>query len=313
MLTETIPSTQDGEAIGHDVIFHRSLCWKAIFAGLATVLGIDLLLWLLGAAIGLAAFAPITDANPGENFSIGAVVVWGIGGLIAQYVGGWIAGCFSAGPKTGSFHGIVVWSLTMCVSFGLAAAEGGMALGGVVKALGAGVGMVGKTAVAGVAGMAGGAGAATLGSNQLSSFVSEAVKSSPTNTSPALAERGQRELTLAVGKLFSPGNDVNSPDAQAGVTQALTNYTGLSEADAKRMESDWMTSYKSLKTELDQAKAKADEKARVAADQAASQLAKVATIGFFAFLLGLIATVLGSICGAKKTYYHTARGVIPVS
>jgi hypothetical protein len=61
---------------------------------------------------------------------------------------------------------------------------------------------------------------------------------------------------------------------------------------------------------LDKAKTAAEEKAREAADRAASSLARAAIITFFALLTGLIITVCGGICGAKRTYYHTAHGVV---
>jgi hypothetical protein len=131
------------------VRFYRSLCWKAIFAGTAAAIGINLLLLTLGAAIGLASFTPLTDQNPAESFTIGTAIAWGLCALVSLYVGGWIAGCFSAGPKTGSIHGIVVWSVTMAITFLLASTGGGLAMGGVVKALGASLGMTGTAAASG--------------------------------------------------------------------------------------------------------------------------------------------------------------------
>ena len=314
MITETTQS--DPNFINRDVRFHHSLCWKAILAGVVTAMGIHLLMLTLGAGIGLAAFTPLTDANPGENFTVGTAIAWSLCALFALYVGGWVAGCFSAGPKTASLHGIVVWSITMVVTFMVASAGGGMALGGALKTVGAGMGLAGK----GVADVAGGAAHGMADSNpvkdgvnkakdQITSFVDEATNAAPTNTTPAMAVRGKREIGFAVSKLFAPGNDINSPENQAAVTQALTNYAGMNDADAKKMVDDWTTSYKNLKAEFDQAKATADQKARQAADEAAHHLAKAATISFFAFLVGLIVTVLGGISGAKKTYRHTTLGM----
>jgi biopolymer transport protein ExbB/TolQ len=98
-------------------------------------------------------------------------------------------------------------------------------------------------------------------------------------------------------------------DNQAAVTKALTDYAGMSEADAKKTVDEWTTSYKNLKTELEKAKAVADQKAREAAERARKDLSCAATVSFFAFIIGLVATVIGGICGAKKTYRHTTWGI----
>ena len=81
--------SQNPTVINHDVRFHHSHCWKAVFAGVVTCIGIHLLLMCLGVAIGLATFSPTTDANPRESFTIGSAVAWSICALISLYVGGW--------------------------------------------------------------------------------------------------------------------------------------------------------------------------------------------------------------------------------
>jgi hypothetical protein len=116
----SIESTSTLPLANQDVRFHRSLSWGAIFAGVVTAVGINLLLLALGAGIGLASFTPLTDQNPAESFTVGAGIAWSLCALFALFVGGWIAGCFSAGPKSGCLHGIVVWSVTMTITFLLA-------------------------------------------------------------------------------------------------------------------------------------------------------------------------------------------------
>jgi hypothetical protein len=215
------PVTQSSKAflLDQDVRFHRSLCWKAVIAGVVFAIGIHLLLLALGAGIGLAVFTPQTDAKPVENFSVGSAIAWSICALTALYAGGWIAGCFSAGPKTGALHGMLVWSGTMIITFVLVASGGGLALGGAVKALGEGLGMTGKEAASGLGDVA--KEGAKRSGDQLNSFIDEAVKASPTNAAPNSLIRAKREIDFAVTKLFSPGNDFNSAENQAAVTKAI--------------------------------------------------------------------------------------------
>jgi hypothetical protein len=300
----TISPVDTAPFVSHDVRFHRTLCWGAILAGVVTVLGIHLLLLGLGAGIGLATFTPLTDQNPGENFAMGAAIAWTLCALFALYTGGWVAGCYSAGPKSGCLHGLVVWSVTMVISFMLVSTGGGLALGGAVKALGAGLGMTGNAIAPGAGDLA--KAGAKQGADEVSSFIDEAIKASPTNTAPNTTVRAKREIGFAVTRLFAPGNDISSRDNQAAVGKALTEYAGLNEADAKTMVDDWVVSYKNLKAELDKSKAMADQKAREIAEKASKDLACAATVSFFALIIGLIVTICGGICGGKYTYRHTA-------
>lgn len=105
-------------------------------------------------------------------------------------------------------------------------------------------------------------------------------------------------------KLFAPGNDVNSTDNRAAVKKALMDYSQLSAADADKTINEWTTSYNNLKTELDRTKAAAEEKAKVAADQAASNLSTAAMWAFFALLIGLAVTSLAGRFGAQQALLH---------
>ena len=307
MISNTLIATEEeAPLVHHDVRFHRSLSWGAILAGVVTAMGIHLLLLALGAGIGLATFPPLTDQSPGESFTAGAALAWSLCALFALYTGGWVAGCYSAGPKSGCLHGLLVWSVTMVISFILVSPGGGLALGGAVKTLGTGLGMTGKAAASGAGDLANAG--AKQGTDQVSSFVDEALKSSPTNAAPNTVVRAKREIGFAVTRLFAPGNDIGSADNQAAVNKALTEYGGMNETDAKKMTDDWTISYKNLKAELDKTKATADLKARETAQKASQDLAFAATVSFFAFLIGLIVTICGGIFGAKHTCGHTALG-----
>jgi polyhydroxyalkanoate synthesis regulator phasin len=239
----------------------------------------------------------MTDANPATNFSVGAAIVWSICALIALAFGGFVAGRFSHSLHSGFAHGILVWSLTLIISLLLLTAGTGMVMGGALKVLGEGLEIGGKAVAAGAGDLA--KEGVKRSSDQLGSFIDEAVQSVPTNAAPKAATRAKREIGFAVTKLFAPGNDIASPDNRTAVIKSLVDYAQMSEADATKTVDDWMTSYKNLKAELDNLKAMAEQKAREAADKAASNLSCAAMWSFFALLIGLLVTALAGRCGAR--------------
>lgn len=287
---ETIKTACDGRYL-------PSLCWKAIIGGTVAAIGIHLLLTALGVGAGLATFTPMTDANPVTNFSVGAAIVWSLCALVALAFGGFIAGRFSQSLHSGFAHGILVWSLTLISSLLLLTAGTGMIMGGALKILGTGLG-IGGAAVAVGAGDAVKEGV-KRSSDQLSSFIDEAVQSMPTNAAPQNNTRAKREIGFAVAKLFAPSNDITSQDNRTAVIKALVDYSQMSEADATKDVDEWIASYKSLKEELARLKDAAEQKARAAADTAASHLSSAATWTFFALLIGLLVTALAGRCGAR--------------
>lgn len=293
----TIPVIVETIKTPCDDRFFPCLCWKAIIGGTVAAIGIHLLLTTLGVGAGLATFTPMTDTNPVANFNVGAAIVWSLCALIALAFGGFIAGRFSHSLHSGFAHGIIVWSLTLIISLLLLTAGTGMVLGGALKVLGEGLGIGGKVVAVGAGDFA--KEGVKRSSNQLDSFIDEAVQSIPTNAAPKASIRAKREIGFTVTKLFAPGNDITSPDNRNAVKKSLVDYGQMSEADATKTVDDWMVSYKNLKAELDNLKAMAEQKAREAADKAASYLSCAAMWSFFALLVGLLITALAGKCGAR--------------
>ena len=301
MKTETSASTS---AVIHDFRSHAIrfpfLNWSAIAGGTLLAMAVHFLLGTLGAGVGLAIFSPLTDAHPGENFSLGAAVVWSVCALAALFCGGVMAGRYSHSLHGGFVHGILVWSITLILTFTFASIGTGTILGGALKVLGQGATMAGQAAV--------GAGlvaqdAARRSDTQTGSFIDEAVQSIPPGSPEAT--RARREIGFAVTRLFAPGNDVNSAENRRAVIQSLTK-AGMSEADATKTLDAWTTSYRDLQTELAAIKARAEEKARVVAEEAASHLSAAALWAFVGLLLGLLVTALGGSVGARSAVRHHA-------
>jgi hypothetical protein len=103
------------------------ISWGAIFAGAIIALAMQLVLTLIGTAVGLATLNPATGQNPsGTTLGIGAVVWLVISSLVSLFLGGYIAGRL-AGTFNGWLHGLATWAVvTMLTIALLTTAAGGL-------------------------------------------------------------------------------------------------------------------------------------------------------------------------------------------
>ena len=111
---------------GYDRPFSR-ISWGAIFAGAIIALATQLVLTLVGAAVGLATLNPATGQNPsGVTLGIGAGMWLVISSLISLFLGGYIAGRLG-GTFNGWLHGLTTWAtVAMLTILLLTTAAGGL-------------------------------------------------------------------------------------------------------------------------------------------------------------------------------------------
>jgi hypothetical protein len=291
-----VAQTYTTQALQTPYSYFPSLCWGAIIGGTIAAIGIHILLSLLGVGAGLAAFEPTTNADSVKHFSEGAAAVWTGCALVSLFFGAVIAGRFSKSLHNGFVHGILVWSITLIITLLLVSTGTGVVVGGAFKILGESVGMGTKAVASGLGDVV--KEGAKRGSDQLTSFISEASQSIPTNAAPKDVARAQREIGFAVTKLFTPGNDVSSQTNRAAVIKALVEYTHVSEADATKTVDEWTTSYKDLQAEVANVKATAEQKAKETADETAQLLSSAGIWTFFALLIGMLVSAGGGVLGA---------------
>jgi hypothetical protein len=111
---------------GFDRPFAR-ISWGAIFAGAIIALATQLVLTLIGTAVGLATLNPATGQNPsGTALGIGTGIWLVISSLISLFLGGYIAGRLG-GTFNGWLHGLATWAaVTMLTILLLTTAAGGL-------------------------------------------------------------------------------------------------------------------------------------------------------------------------------------------
>lgn len=107
------------------------ISWGAVFAGWLFAYAFAMLLYLLGAAVGVTSLAAINDLSKGVAIGTGVwmVAAW----VIATFVGSVIAGRLAGNPErsAGAMHGLVVWALSgiMTLLIGTAQAASAASVG----------------------------------------------------------------------------------------------------------------------------------------------------------------------------------------
>jgi hypothetical protein len=119
---------------------HVHVSWRAIFAGILVALAVDLLLTLLGFAVGLTAFQPTAGATKGVGMGLG---IWLIITAIASVFAGAYFGSRVAGDPwrgDGIAHGVMVWAGFTILSLWLVGSGIGKVVGGVANVAGGAIG-----------------------------------------------------------------------------------------------------------------------------------------------------------------------------
>lgn len=111
----------------------RGVSWGAVFAGLLMGSAVQIILTMLGVAIGLGA---ADDSAKGA--SIGAGIWAVIAALIAAWLGGRVAGMTARAREggDGAFHGLLAWALSTIIAIWLISAGAGRLIGGAASMAG---------------------------------------------------------------------------------------------------------------------------------------------------------------------------------
>lgn len=277
--------------------------WGAIFAGAVTALGLWILLYALGLALGLSSINP---QDTGSARSSGVFTgIWSlITPLIALFVGGIVAGR-GAGVQTkssGGIHGLVMWGLTTLVGLWL--------LGNLVSALAGGLFSVGKTAVQ-ATGTAVSAGASQAGG------VGQVARSFGLDADDALRPINERlqaqgNPPVTASQLEAATRDVVRTAVQQGrldrqiLVSSIAENTPLSRADAEEVASRVEAQFNAFQSQAGQAMQSVQTGALKAADVTGKAFWGV----FGALFLGLISAILGGTVGVSKRQRIYAEGAV---
>jgi hypothetical protein len=292
----------------------RRVSWGAIFAGFFVTIVVQIMLTLLGAAVGIASLEPFREPHTGQKVAIASGIWLLVSGLISIWVGGCVAGRLCGGPRRadGLIHGVVAWSVSTCATLALLATTVGAVIGGTAALLGGALELGNLTKNQGST--------ASLQEQVQNLFPQSGPNLAPTGrTEPGAqqqpdqgAQKSASEPT--VQQQPAKLNDLAQKDAD--LSAALTEMQkkgGASQATAERDKAvNLLTSKYNMdqqeaanavqqwNPEAQQAGAQTQQKVEQATTAAARGLASGALWGFIALLLGLLFAAWGGWAGTAS-------------
>lgn len=279
---------------------HRRISWAAIFGGVVLAVGIQLLLSLLGAGVGLGTVNTNDGTTPdASSFGVGAGIWWVITSIIALAFGGYVS-AWLAGIELrwdGLLHGLITWGIaTLLTIYLLTSAVGGIigggfsAIGGVASAAGSGV----KDAAQPLAQAAG------VSPDVLQQQAQAYLQ--PTNPNPATMtpQDAQKSVVTNLATYAKGG-----PDAAAAKERVIA----IMAAQQRISRDQAATQFDDAQAKLKQAKDQAVQTAKNAADASASAASKTSFAAFADLLLGALAAAIGGSLAVQRRLQITQRVV----
>ena len=266
-------------------ILINRVSWGAILAGVATALVSQLILNMIGIGIGASTLDPMTNDNPAAStFSISAGIWWALSGIIAAFVGGFVASRLSGRPKasTGGWHGLTSWAATTLLVFYLLSTAVGSLVGGAFSTVSGALG--GLTRTAGTAVQT--AAPALASSTDPFASIERTVRGSTGNDPAAL-----RDDAVAAARDLLSGDATKANDARERAAQALARSQGIPVDEARTRVAGYEKQYRDT---VETAKRQASQ----AAETAAKAASRGALLGSLALLLGALASWFGGRLGA---------------
>ncbi|MBS3652143.1 PhnA-like protein [Pseudaminobacter sp. 19-2017] len=271
-------AASDLDTVAATVMLHK-VSWGAVFAGVIIALVVQVLLTLLGLGIGVGTLSPRAGSNTDvSTFSIVAAIWYIVSGIIAAYLGGYIAARLSgkSDPATGAFHGLTTWALTTLVIIYLVTTAVGGLVGGVFSGISYAVGGLGQTVARTAAPL-------VATSNPLEALEAQirATGADPQALNNAAANAIRALVT---------GDQANADAARQQAAEALARARNIPVDQAKQQVAQIEQQYRQT---VDRTKQQAEQ----AADAASSVLSKGALAAFVALVLGAIAGWYGGRSG----------------
>ncbi|MEX0772149.1 MAG: hypothetical protein WEB89_04455 [Balneolales bacterium] len=320
------------EPAGRRSIFISKVSWGAIFAGALVAIVVQMVLSMLGLAIGAFAVDPTAGM---EGLGIGAAIWWIVTALISLFTGAWVAGRMASISNSfeGMMHGIIVWCVATFVGFMLITTTIGQIMSGAFGIVGQSISLAGEVAGPQVAEMIGGGQQGQQQQQQgqqqgeeqaledIMAEMRQLVQEDDQGQAQAqqqqqdggpLAQQQQQqqgsqaeaqELEQAVSELLQEGEI--SPQQRQQVVSMLQDNTQMDQQQAEQTVDNWISTYEEATsngsggTGIDTEELQAE--AAEIGDEVADVLATAAFWSFIALVLGaIVAGVGGSVAAPTE-------------
>ena len=266
-----------------------NVSWGSIFAGVAIALSLHLLLNLLGLAIGAGVLDPAQNDTPtASSLSMGSVIWVIINGIIAAFVGAYVASRLSGRVvrSTGALHGLTSWAVTTLIVFYMLSTSVGALVGGAFT----GVTSVFSGAGSTVATAATAAAPALATANDPVSSIEQSIREASGGNDP----QALRDAAVSAMRAALTGDQSQVEDARNRAAEALARAQNIPVEQARTQVTDYENQYKQA---MEQAKKTATE----AAQATATGVSAASYVAFGALLIGAIAALFGGNIGAAHT------------
>jgi hypothetical protein len=275
--------------------------WGAIVCGAIAAAAMALILFVLGAGLGLTSVSPwVHDGIDAQTFGIAAITWVVFTSVASSALGGYLAGRLRVRwlevPRDEVYfrdtaHGFLAWALAALFTAAL--------LGGVmasVASLGARTGISAASALGGGAVGVVALGAASAEDSSLNYYLDALFRRDPATASAAAPDARSEapalsEVSRIVSRAYRRG-ELAAEDVEY-LGRLVARYTGLDQPSA---EARVRATYDSLGNELREL----ETAAREAADQARAASAQVTLWGFVALLAGAFAGSYAATWGGRQ-------------
>ena len=292
----------------HNRIKIRTLPWSAVAAGVIVGLGIQVVFNLLGLGVGATAF----DINS-SNITIRSVVSISwilLSGIIAMFLGGWVAGNLSYRKNTLEhvMLGLTTWSAATLITFFFTFSAAGILFSNTLSLTKQSLELVGK----GTASLAQAAPQMAETAKNLfpdltnlqdkiiqkaeEVFSEEKIK---TMTDSNSLETLKKELKEIVVSLVTADNEDATNAAKERTLAFLTDKLGFERSQAEELMNAWLDKYTQLKEQATDAANKAKDKAAATTEKIVNSLGTAALITALAFISSAFAAVIGAVAARK--------------
>ncbi len=310
----------------YNAVPRKGVSWSAIFAGTLTVLSVMLVLNLVGLSIGLGSIEPTEESRPLSGLGTGSLIWWVVSGLIALFLGGFVAARVgvSFSNKSGIVQGIMTWALYTFFSAWLLTS----AVSSIISGVGNVVGNVLSTTGQVVGDQLGpviqdqvddldlsledakqefyalleDTGKDELDLDELEQRADE-VASEARDRGETAARRPGR-IDAQIERIFSDAKNTFEDSYDAVDKQALVNIlverTDMSEAEAESTVENYLAQYENLRQQAEEYLERAKEEANQQAENLAGAVADAALYLSIALILGVLAAAAGGFAGVKN-------------
>jgi hypothetical protein len=249
--------------------------WGSIFAGGFVAVALEIVLAMLGLAVGLWFITPRSLVGSAVGIGIGEGIWWIVTSMISLFLGGWVTGRLCGYTQVNTFvHGIVVWGLVSVFVIYSAVVGLGTIIGGTFSVIQNSLGGIMQAAQS------------TGLTQQLGNQIQQEIQSLTHPNGQQLTAQEQQQILQRVQTLLAPNGD--TPANRQQLADLLVQYAGMSPQDALNTVDQWVNNYQSTLRAAAQGTA-----------TAAKAIGGVAIWVFFMLVLSGGSSIMGAIIGTN--------------